>query len=353
MSDEGWRDEEQLNDFKWLMLNNFGLKWPSRFREIEKRFGGPPECLFNFSMFSSRCSRGPTLVACPPSDHYYPRFQKLLQWGIITKAADSTSTVEEELSGLKKDRLLEICNDLGIKASAQSTKAKLIELLKNHGEISRYIQTRTFSDMYNFTPLPGQVTERGKYEGPDEFATNSLSGSDQYTLNVKNWTCTCPDWEKRHANHEPGSPGRLCKHLLATIADYPELLPNDMLAFGIIMTDRFQHERGMPGNDAVYGTYDGMAYIIQRGDDGWVNFFINDKRFGYHPGKKRWANGKSPDGASALLAKARHCGFYQANGPSKAKEKDIGSVLLGHIVHLLILIFAIFAGVMLLCVVLG
>jgi len=206
-------------------------------------------------MFNSRVKGGPAKIACPPGDHYSPRFQTLLKNKVITKAGP---------------------------------------------------------DLYEFQPLPGQVLPGAAYAGPETFGVPSLTDPKQeYTVNVKSWTCTCPDWQKRHSQAEAGHPARLCKHLLLQVAEHPELMTPAMRPYGLIMSDRFRHSRGMPGEGAAYGqaTVHGeetiYGYIIEPGEEGWINFLIDDQRYGYNLAEKRWARGEKPAISRHLLAQVK------------------------------------------------
>ena len=295
---------ELTRRFQFELLDTFGLKWGDHFHQIETSFGGAPDCLFNLVMFNSRVKNGPAKITCPQGDHYYPRFQTLLKSKVITKAGP---------------------------------------------------------DLYEFKPLPGQVLPAVVYAGPEAFSVPTLTDPKQeYTVNVKAWTCTCPDWEKRHSQAEIGHPARLCKHLLYQIAEHPELLAPAMRPFGLIMSDRFRNGRGMPGEDAVYGQTtipDGemsYGYIIEPGDSGWINFLIDDQRYGYNLPEKRWARGEKPAISRHLLAQVKKLGIQPllegaavqsaepaGKGPAeeKAKPRRYGC---GTIIG--IILFAVFLG---------
>ena len=127
-----------------------------------------------------------------------------------------------------------------------------------------------------------------------------------------------------------------------------------MWPFGLIMSDRYQHGKGMPGNGAVYVHKNGTAFIIESGDDGWINFYQANKRYGYHPEEKRWANKDKPDDSQAWLTKARSEGFYQTGSSDKknsAKAKAAGGA--NAVIGCLGLIILIFFGVVLILFLVG
>lgn len=269
------REQAELNRrFQFELLATFGLKWGDYFHRIEKQFGGAPDCLFNLVMFNSRVTRrdknGPARISCPPGDHYYPRFQTLLKNKVITEAGP---------------------------------------------------------DLYEFQPLPGQVLPGAVYAGPETYSVPSLTDPGQeYTVDVKAWTCTCPDWQKRHNQAEAGHPSGLCKHLLLQVAEHPELMTPAMRPYGLIMSDRYRHGRGMPSEGAAYGEIadndDGITYgcIIEPGNEGWINFLIDDKRYGYNLAEKRWARGEKPAISRHLLAQVKKLGIKPLSEGGPAAE---------------------------------
>jgi len=262
------RQLELAEEFAWELLDTFGLKWGDYAQEITETFGGWPECLFNLKMFNARVNRDkgrPPQIPCPPDDHYHPRFQVLLKNKVITQ---------------------------------------------------------TGPDLYEFRPLPGQVLAKAAYEGPAAYEAPGFPDEKvNHSVNVKDWTCTCQEWKDRHHQAGIGHPARLCKHLLLQVAEHPELMTKRMEPYGLIMTDRFRQGRGMPDTGAVYGEYEGASYIIQPGEEGWINILIGDDRYGYDPSEKKWARDEKPDISLHLLAQVKKFDLKPLPGGAKGNER--------------------------------
>jgi hypothetical protein len=263
------RHLELAEEFAWELLDTFGLKWGDYALRITKDFGGWPECLFNLKIFKARVNintEEPSQVSCPPDDHYYPRFQVLLNNKVITQIGP---------------------------------------------------------DLYEFRPLPGQVLAKAAHDGPATYDVSSFTDEKvSYSVNVKDWICTCQAWKDRHHKAEIGHPARLCKHLLRQVAEHPELMTRRMEPYGLIMTDRFRHGQGMPVAEAAYGEYEGASYIIQPGEDGWIDFLIGGDRYGYNPSEKKWTRDEKPDISRHLLAQVKKLGLKPLAGgrPDEGEE---------------------------------
>ena len=281
------RHLELAEEFAWELLDTFGLKWGDYAQEITKTFGGWPECLFNLKIFNARVNRNkgqPSQISCPPDDHYHPRFQVLLENKVITQ---------------------------------------------------------TGPDLYEFKPLPGQILAQAAYEGPAAYDVPGLTDKNvNYSVNVKDWTCTCQAWKDRHQEAGIGHPARLCEHLLLQVAEHPGLMTKQMEPYGLIMTDRFRQGRGMPDTGSVYGEYEGTSYIIEPGEEGWINILIGDACYGYDPSGKKWARDEKPDISRHLQARVKKLGLQPrpaegderkrpAQGARYGYGRLIGMILLG------------------------
>lgn len=319
------RQEELWREFKWELLGTFGLKGLDEADRIGKLFGEWPECLFNLRMFNSRVKNGPARVYCPPGDNYQPRFALLAKTGAIRKLEPRRTTIEEELGELTIPQLRELAESLGLSLPVKAKKAVYLEALASHPDTAAHVPLRTLKDYYEFVPLPGQLTAKAKYEGPDIVEVPSLTDpAKTYQADVRQWTCTCEDWSKRHASAEPSGPARLCKHLLRLVGENPALITPEMWPHAMLMSDRFRMGRAMPGTESYYGQYqDAERYIISPGP-GWINFYIGVNRYGYNPVEKRWAYKKRPDISAHLLAQVRKLGIQPLPGNAEDEEiKDI------------------------------
>jgi len=274
------QDDDLANDFRWKLFHAFGLKWADRASEIEKSFGGWPQCVFNFSMFVSRVKsykKKIPQIECPQGDHYYPRFKVLLKTGVIKQ--------------------------VGV-------------------------------DLYEFSRLPGQIQEKATYNGPETYDVSSFSDKNvHYSVNVKNFSCTCPDWSKNHSQAEVGHPARLCKHLLAQVAEHPELITREMAEYGLTMSDFYRNCRGMPGLGAIYGSFvpssrQPVSYVISAGNNGWINFYIDAECYGYNPEIKRWARGLRPEISRHLLSKIKSSGLSSITRDVETDTQEQGEKII-------------------------
>jgi hypothetical protein len=123
------------------------------------------------------------------------------------------------------------------------------------------------------------------------------SSSDRfYTVNLIDYTCTCPSFLEVHSKSPPQDFGRLCKHLCASLKR-PEMLrllsPIGLAivqeGFGVY-PGRFERDRN--GN---------LIYITGVNNSGWINVYALKRRdgktyyrFGYSLNEQRWAFGVSP-----------------------------------------------------------
>jgi len=124
----------------------------------------------------------------------------------------------------------------------------------------------------------------------------SSKGTDFYTVNLIDYTCTCPSFLEVHSKAMPRDFGRICKHICASM-NRPKVLPLlDPMCRAIvregygIYPGRF--ERDNNGN---------IIYITGVNSTGWANVFalkrINGKtyyRFGFNVNEGRWAYGLGP-----------------------------------------------------------
>ena len=120
----------------------------------------------------------------------------------------------------------------------------------------------------------------------------SSSGTQYYTVDPTNLSCTCPDFTERRADFPRSDPRRLCKHLMKQIDEY-----------SIFDLDT-AHEvadvpagRGFPMVDRHLTTINGervTAHLPANRNRPWVNIYIGQERYGYNVDEERWAYGNNP-----------------------------------------------------------
>lgn len=121
-----------------------------------------------------------------------------------------------------------------------------------------------------------------------------------YEVDLKNATCTCPDWQERRSGVALDKPDRLCKHLVRLYQERPELVPAALARYAPLFPAL--DGQGMPSKGRVtqvyYGERNGAPYILMHvTDKAWANVYTDGKRYGYNPAEKRWAYGVAPEDA--------------------------------------------------------
>jgi len=131
----------------------------------------------------------------------------------------------------------------------------------------------------------------------------SSDGEHYYSVNLMDYTCTCPSFIQVHSAAPPRDVGRLCKHICWELKR-PEILPRlDPICLAMVREG--------------FGIYPGRLdrdnngnpiYITGVNTQGWLNVFALKRRdgktyyrFGYNVNEGRWAYGSRPKINEAIL----------------------------------------------------
>lgn len=132
----------------------------------------------------------------------------------------------------------------------------------------------------------------------------------QYTLDVNNQTCTCPDWQERRRSFDINIPFRLCKHLCAFYEETGTELPPSLKPFEGMIYHFALEQRGIPLSDKI------MAIVLSDSDNSspsmgliatkshnsdWINVHESSLRYGYNPRERRWSYQNEPPHAKEVI----------------------------------------------------
>jgi hypothetical protein len=131
----------------------------------------------------------------------------------------------------------------------------------------------------------------------------SSDGTQNYTVNLLDYTCTCPSFVQDHAQALPFTFGRMCKHICAALdrAKLRSSLPS-------IAQAMVREGHGIYPGRIAHDLNGNLIYITAANSAGWLNVFAlprrNGKtysRFGYNINEARWAYGMRPKIDESLL----------------------------------------------------
>ena len=131
----------------------------------------------------------------------------------------------------------------------------------------------------------------------------SSDGIQYYTVNLLEYTCTCPAFEKDHAQALPQEFGRMCKHICFALEH------EKLTSFLPPIAQAMVNERhGICAGKTAYDLNGNLIYVTRSNSAGWLNVFAlprkNSKkysRFGYNINEARWAYGIAPKIDPTLL----------------------------------------------------
>jgi hypothetical protein len=124
----------------------------------------------------------------------------------------------------------------------------------------------------------------------------SSDGERFYTVNLIDYTCTCPSFMEVHQMAPERDFGRLCKHMCLCLSR-PETLPLLNPACLAMVSEGFGIYPGRVDRD----DNGNPIYITGTNTNGWLNVFALKRkagrtyyRFGYNVNERRWAYGSKP-----------------------------------------------------------
>ena len=136
----------------------------------------------------------------------------------------------------------------------------------------------------------------------------SSSGEGNYTVNLVDFTCTCPSFVEDHAMASARDAGRLCKHICHAL-NRPEILPHLHPICLAMVKEGFGIHPGRLDRDENGN----LVYITGTNAKGWLDVFALKRRdgktyyrFGYNLNEGRWAYGRSPKINEEILFPARN-----------------------------------------------
>jgi len=139
----------------------------------------------------------------------------------------------------------------------------------------------------------------------------SSQGDATYYLDLCDYTCTCPDFQKRRSDQPPLGVLRACKHICRTLAESPRLASLNPL-MRCIVEDCAQHGHGTDSGFFDSNEKDGFAFYVTRpSEKGWLNVYAPAKsqggeksvvfaRYGFNVFDRRWSYGEAPRNATLI-----------------------------------------------------
>jgi hypothetical protein len=117
-----------------------------------------------------------------------------------------------------------------------------------------------------------------------------------YSVSLHDWTCTCPDWEKRRRNFKKGDIRRLCKHL---VRSWGEVGFSGLGHFSGIVAKYNKLGWGIHVNktpDVVDCDGNILAMLIPDAQDEgqWYDISFHGDYFAYSKDYGKWAHGNEP-----------------------------------------------------------
>ena len=146
-------------------------------------------------------------------------------------------------------------------------------------------------------PEPGVLLPEFNDESLRSIRVKSSDGECYYTVNLLNYTCTCPSFSKIQSRAPQRDVGRLCKHICWALNRRPILKLLSPICRAMVTEGHGIHP-GRFGRDRRGKP----VYITGANSEGWLNVFalkrkdgITYFRFGYSVTERRWAYGIKPN----------------------------------------------------------
>ena len=197
--------------------------------------------------------------------------------------------------------------------------ARLLIALRRHRELDEWNKRHpplpsieTYDPETALDPLPQTPTPQNpptpllkpsnqlpdlKDESLRSIRVKSSDGKRYYSVNLLDYTCTCPSFLEIQSKAPPRDLGRLCKHICRCLNRRPILKLLSPICRAMVQEGRGIHP-GRFGRDRRGN----RIYITGVSSQGWLNVFALKRkdgrtyfRFGYNVKERRWAYGIKPN----------------------------------------------------------
>lgn len=217
-----------------------------------------------------------------PGNHLWPILENVFEDNVVTN--QEMRTLGEEISNIE-----DICSDISGGLNSDEPAFDITDI--------------------SVSPLEAPVVDKTIYRAQRD------ESKKLFASNLRNQTCTCPDFGEVHEVIEAPALGRLCKHLVDAyreVHEDPKMDTTqwpDAVANIIFILNRFN----LPAEPLKYWQFlewqEHDAYVAY-GNSDWATVFANMgesryERFGYHIQEGRWSFGAVPPGAEMLV------GYFQ------------------------------------------
>jgi hypothetical protein len=160
------------------------------------------------------------------------------------------------------------------------------------------------------TPLPDPSIQLPdlKDESLRSIQVKSSDGARYYTVNLLDYSCTCPSFLEIQSTAPPRDVGRLCKHICRSLNRHPIRQSLNPICLAMVKEGYGIH-RGHLNRDQNGN----LIYITGVSSQGWLNVFALKRkdgktyfRFGYSVSQRRWAYGIKPKIDEEILHPSRY-----------------------------------------------
>ena len=135
----------------------------------------------------------------------------------------------------------------------------------------------------------------------------SMSGNGQYSVDLRQHTCTCGDWVSKRRQAPLQDYKRVCKHVASLFHQHDVGNQINDSLFTAFIVDHASRERGTHPSDSWFlDSFDSQQVLYGCSDESpWINVFApqggNVERFGFNRIDRRWSYGESPRGFANFI----------------------------------------------------
>jgi hypothetical protein len=135
----------------------------------------------------------------------------------------------------------------------------------------------------------------------------SFSGSDEYSVDLREPSCSCPDWLDRRRGLPYSHPAKACKHIVSILQQHwsdRTVILSPILEF--LLGNAHAHKTGIFPADN-YGRFEvgGSVILFSYGASSWMNVWAPSRdqylRYGYNVGERRWSYGEKPKNSTQIV----------------------------------------------------